>query len=88
MTSSPPGISTSPEVEIESISRHGVWIWVKGQEFLLTFRDHPWFLTATIGQIQNIELRHDYCLHWPDLDVDIDIDSLIHPDRFPLTYRP
>jgi hypothetical protein len=25
-------------------------------------------------------------LHWPDLDVDIDIDALKHPEAYPLKY--
>ena len=87
MTSSQLGMSTSPEVEVENISPHGVWIWVKGREFLMNFRDYPCFLGATIGQVQNVELRNGYCLHWPDLDVDVDLDTLLHPEKYPLTYK-
>ena len=87
MTSSQLGTSTSLEVEIENISPRGVWIWVRGREFLLTFRDYPWFLGATIGQIQNVELHHEYHLHWPELDVDIEVDALLHPETYPLPYQ-
>jgi Protein of unknown function (DUF2442) len=25
-------------------------------------------------------------IHWPDLDVDIDVDALKHPEAYPLKY--
>jgi len=31
-----------------------------------------------------VELRHPHHLHWPDLDVDLAVESIEHPERFPL----
>jgi hypothetical protein len=88
MTSLQPGTSTSAQVEVVQISAHGVWLWVSGAEYFLGYDRHPWFLNATVRQIHNVRLLHGRHLHWPDLDVDVEIDSLEHPDRYPLTYRP
>ena len=70
------------------ISPHGIWLWVQGREFLLTFDRYPWFRDATIAQIHRVELQHGAHLRWPDLDVDLELDSLTHPGNYPLLYRP
>ena len=86
MTSKPLGKSTS-EVEIQNISKHGIWIWVKGEEFFLSQDKFPWFKNATVDQISNVELLHGMHLHWPDLDVDLELDSIKHPEKYPLVAK-
>lgn len=71
-------------VEVVHTSPHGIWIWVDGSEYLLDFAKFPWFRTATIEQIYNVELSHGFHLHWPDLDVDIHVESLQYPSAYPL----
>ncbi|MBE7549061.1 MAG: DUF2442 domain-containing protein [Planctomycetia bacterium] len=39
-------------------------------------------------EIQNVQLIHDSHLHWPDLDIDLEIDSLENPEKYPLVYKP
>ncbi len=39
---------------------------------------------ATIGQIQNVQAMASRYLHWPDLDVDLHIDGLENPDKYPV----
>ena len=53
----------------------------------MPFDDFPWFRDATIKQIQNVELINDHHLHWEDLDVDLELNSLRDPDRYPLVYK-
>ena len=88
MTSLQPGASTLPDVEVVQISSHGTWLWVKGREYFLPYDTYPWFLGATVRQIHNVQLLHGRHLHWPDLDVDLDVGSLEHPEQYPLSYRP
>lgn len=73
--------------EIQNISRQGIWIFVEDQEFFLPFDLYPWFQKATIEQIYDFQLQHKKQLHWKALDIDIDIDSLKHPDAYPLIYK-
>ena len=90
MKSSAAGTSTSrnaPDVEILSVSHHGIWLNALGQEHLLRYDDHPWFSGVPVSQIFNVRLLHGTHLWWPDCDVDLHIDSLSHPERFPLTSR-
>ncbi len=70
--------------EIQGISKQGMWILVKDREFFLPFEEYPWFAKATINQIYDFKLYHEKHLHWPSLDVDLDIDSLKYPEAYPL----
>lgn len=81
-----PGERISEKTEIQNISAHGIWVLVNGQEFFMPFSEFPWFLKATIEQIYNLELFHGHHLHWPALDIDVDIDSLKYPTAYPLKY--
>jgi hypothetical protein len=87
MRSSPLGARTSVEVEVVQISPHGVWLWVAGREYFLPYEQHPWFLRGTVRQVHNVRFLHGRHLHWPDLDVDLEVDALEHPERYPLAYR-
>lgn len=81
-----PGKTISDVIEIQNISNQGIWIFVRNQEFFIPFNKFPWFLKATIQQIYNLEFFHGKHLHWPDLDVDIELESLKSPDSYPLQY--
>lgn len=78
-----PGTSTS-EIEVTNVSEHGFWILMQDRERFLPFSDFPWFKQATIAQIVDVELPSPGHLYWPMLDVDLSVDSIDHPDRYPL----
>ncbi|MCZ7626915.1 MAG: integron cassette protein [Candidatus Methylomirabilota bacterium] len=83
MRSKPLGKSTSP-VEVTNISSHGIWLLTPERELFLSYEDFPWFKDAPIGKVLTVEepmLGHFY---WPDLDIDLTIEMIDHPDRFPL----
>ena len=76
------GKSTS--VNIENISPFGIWIFVKGKEYFLSYQDYPYFKDQSIKSIQNVKLLHGFHIYWPDLDVDLEIDNLENPKKYPL----
>jgi Protein of unknown function (DUF2442) len=78
--------STSVKAEVLNISHQGIWIAIDEREYSIPFSDFPWFLKATIEQLHTVELFHDKHLHWPVLDIDIAIESLEHPELYPLKY--
>ena len=82
-SSSPLGGSTSP-IEVSNISSHGVWLFAHGEEFFLSYAEFPWFKDVSVGAIINVEEPVPGHLYWPDLDVDLGIETLRHPERFPL----
>ena len=84
MRSAPPGPSTSP-VEVTNVSPHGFWMFVGDRELFVPFKDFPWFRDATVREITNVELPSPHHLHWPDLDIDLAVESIEHPKKYPLT---
>jgi len=71
-------------VNVENITPFGIWLFVKDCEYFLSYRDYPYFKDQTLKTIQNVELLHDRHLYWPDLDVDLEMDNLENPEKYPL----
>ena len=86
MRSSLLGKDTS-HAEVLDISRLGVWLFARGREFFLPFEDYPWFKKARVSAVYNVKLQHRKHLYWPDLDVDLDLDSLLFPEQYPLVSK-
>src|SRR3954469_10179662 len=70
--------------EILNVSPHGFWLMVGEKEYFLDFDHFPWFRRATLEQLFRAEVMHGDHLYWPDLDVDLDLDRIQHPERYPL----
>ncbi len=73
--------------EVLNISGHGIWLLVIDKEYFLPFKNFPWFKEAKISDIQDIEFFNGYHLHWPKLDIDLDLDALENLEKYPLIYR-
>jgi hypothetical protein len=56
----------------------------RNEELLLPFAQFPWFRHATIAQINTIEWPTPDHLYWPELDIDLSVASIRHPESFPL----
>jgi hypothetical protein len=82
-----PGTGTSREVEVSNISAHGFWILVDGGELFLPYEEFPWFKDATVAAILLVERPQPHHLYWPDLAVDLTVDSIEHPENYPLRAR-
>ena len=80
------GTNTS-EVEVLNISLRGVWLYISGKEYFLSYTDFPWFKDATVSSIHHVKLLHSCYLRWNDLDIDLELASLEHLDRYPLAYH-
>ncbi|RLD04854.1 MAG: hypothetical protein DRI32_04980 [Chloroflexi bacterium] len=82
------GTATLPKTnsQITSIEDDGFWLLVQNEEFFVPFDRYPDFQNATIQQIFNFEDDGDE-FYWADLDIDIELDALRHPDRFPLIFQ-
>jgi len=88
------GRSTS-QVEVTNVSPHGFWLFIREAELFVPFKEFPWFKEASIAEITRVELPSPHHLYWPDLDIDLAVESLEHPERYPLvseaqpdTYQP
>jgi hypothetical protein len=82
------GTSTSA-TEVTSISGHGFRLLLDGQQRFLPFRDSPWFADATVARSTKVERPQPHHLHlyWPELDVDLHVESLNDAAKYPLVSR-
>ena len=86
MKSAQRGKSTSA-VEVTNVSGNGFWLLLDGDELFVEFKQFPWFRDASIGQLLNVSRPAPHHLYWPDLDLDLAVESLTQPERYPLVSR-
>ena len=75
------------EVEVTNVSTHGFWLLLGAEELFVPFAEFPWFKDASIAKLLHVERPQAHHLCWPDLDIDLAVDSIRHPERFPLVSR-
>lgn len=80
------GTNTSP-AEVTNISPHGIWLLTSEEELFLPFDEFPWFKDARLSEILHVEQPNPEHFHWPDLDVDLSLESIRQPDRYPLVSK-
>jgi hypothetical protein len=73
--------------EKPNISASGIWLFVLDREYFLPYTEYPWFKDAPVKAILNVRLLNRIHLHWPDLDIDLEVQALEHPDQYPLQYK-
>jgi len=71
-------------VSVENITSFGIWIYVNNNEYFLNYNEYPYFKNKTISDIQNVKLINGFHLYWPNLDIDLEIDNLKNPEKYPL----
>ena len=86
MKSAALGNSTSGP-EVTNISQHGLWLLLGSEELFLSFEQFPWFQSAAIGKVLRVEQPSSQHLYWPELDIDLSVESIRHPEQFPLVSR-
>ena len=72
------------EIEVTNISPHGFWILADGKEYFLSFKDFPWFEDKTIKDITDVKCFGENHLYWENLDIDLTLEMIEHPEKFPL----
>ncbi|MDD5409964.1 MAG: DUF2442 domain-containing protein [Methylobacter sp.] len=83
MSSLAHGNSTSA-VEVTHISSNGVWLLTHDEELFMSYDDFPWFKSQQIKSVINVEEQSPGHFYWPDIDVDLTLETIRHPERFPL----
>lgn len=76
--------NTTSAPEVTHVSRYGLWLLLKDEELFLPFEHFPWFRQATIDQLTQVEWPAPDHLYWPQLDVDLSVESIRNPAAFPL----
>jgi hypothetical protein len=86
MKSGPLGENTLA-AEVTNISRRGFWILLGAEELFVPFSEFPWFRNAPVSAVLNVQLSRPDHLYWPEIDVDLTVDSISHPEKYPLVSK-
>ena len=70
-------------VKVLSINSEGVYLELAGKDYFISYNRVPWFRNARVSEIMNVSLMGRMGIRWEDLDVDLEIDSLEHPEKYP-----
>lgn len=80
-------VTVTTVVEVTNVSPHGLWMLLDDQDVFLSYDQFPWFREAPIGKVVQVELPSPGHLYWPELDIDLEVDCVLHPVRYPLVSR-
>ena len=79
--------SASTLVCVLMINAQGIMLSVQGQDYFLSYNRIPWMQDAPIRSVLNVQMSGPDAIEWPNLDVDLEIDSLRHPELYPLVIK-
>ena len=79
--------TNSTSVSVLMINAQGIMISVGGQDFFLSYNRIPWMREASIKDVLDVQMCGNEAIEWPSLDIDLEIDSLRHPERYPLLIK-
>ena len=83
MKSSMPG-GDSSGVELGDVTLYHFVLHVDGRRLRVSYYDFPCFREATTAELAAVRRPSPDRLRWPLLDVDLSLDSIEHPGRYPL----
>lgn len=79
--------SQDTSVCVLMINDKGLMISVQGQDYFLSYNRIPWMRNASIADALNVQMSGRNAIEWPNLDVELEIESLKHPERYPLLIK-
>ena len=74
-------------VAVLMINAQGMLISVQGNDYFLSYNRVPWLRDARISSVLNVRMSGPRAIEWPELDVGLEVDSLRHPERYPLIMK-
>ena len=78
---------SSSGCEVVNISPFGIWLHVGQREYYLDHARYPWFKKAPVEDVLSVEMPYPEHIFWPKLDVDLHLDSIENPERYPLVAK-
>ena len=74
-------------VAVLMINSQGMMLNVQGQDYFVSYNRVPWLRDARVSSALNVRMSGSRAIEWPELDVDLEIESLKHPERYPLVMK-
>jgi hypothetical protein len=72
------------EFEVTNISPHGFWLLIDDEEYFLAYENFPWFRDAKVSEISDVKLQNREHLYWEKLDIDLTLNMIQDPSKYPL----
>jgi hypothetical protein len=72
---------------ISNIIETGFWLLVNDHEYFVPFDQYPEFKHAPIDKIFAVKQISPTQFHWEELDCDVELSALEHPEHFPLEFK-
>ncbi len=69
------------------INAQGIMLSVLGNDYFLSYNRVPWLKDARISDVLNVRMSGHSAIEWEALGVDLEIESLKHPERYPLIMK-
>ncbi len=79
--------SQNTSVSVLMINSQGIALSVQGCDYFISYNRMPWLRDARISDVLNVRTAGRSAIEWPALDIDLEIESLKHPERYPLIMK-
>jgi len=80
-------LGTSTFAKVLTITSEGVLIEIENGEFFLPYSRVPWFKNASVSDVLDVQMGGKRSIRWNKLDVDLEIESLLYPEKYPLVAK-
>ncbi len=74
-------------VNVLMINAQGMMLSVLGRDYFLSYNRVPWLREARVSSALNVRMCGHDAIEWPELDIDLELESLRHPERYPLIMK-
>ena len=79
--------TATTSVSVLMINGDGIMLNVCGHDYFLSYNRIPWMRDASISHVLDVRMSGHHAIEWPALDIDLEIESLKHPERYPLIIK-
>ena len=79
--------SQNTSVSVLMINAQGIMLSVLGNDYFISYNRMPWLKDARISDVLNVHMSGRSAIEWKNLDIDLEIESLKHPERYPLIMK-
>lgn len=74
-------------VSVLMINAQGIMLSVQGNDYFISYNRMPWLKDARISDVLNVRMSGRSAIEWTSLDIDLEIESLKHSERYPLIMK-
>ncbi len=76
--------TTTSSVRVLTITNKGILLSLSKGDFFLSYDNYPWFYNAKVEDVFDVKMDGNDAIRWDKLDVDLEIDSILEPQKYPL----